>query len=426
MKISAPKITELGSFHLPNYEKIYLDNGIPVSILQSESPDVVKMEIIFQAGRYYEKNRAVAKVTASTLKEGTQSVNSSTIAERIDYLGAYLNTGSDTDIAYVQALFLGRYFKNILEIIKDILTSPGFNEDEISKYKKRQIERLKNDLSKNDILAYRYFTEHLFGEDHPYGYSTLPEDYSRVNREMILEHYNDLYVPNNCKVLLTGNINDDKIRELNQSLGSIPVNKTYSNVSNDKIVKTFPGKFRYENDRMYQTAIRIGKRMFNRHHPDFPAMYLLNTVLGGYFGARLSANIREDKGFTYGIYSTLDMWQRDGYFIINTDVGNEYLDRTIFEIYRELEILRNEPISDDELRLVRNYIKGQLLSMINGNINTLSLIKILELSKLDRDFFTGFVDKISEVTPEELLLIANNHLSADEMSEILVGSYNKN
>jgi zinc protease len=423
MNLKAPQITELSGFNLPHYDNFFLDNGIPVSVLQADGPDVVKMEIIFQAGRYYEKNKAVAKVTASTLKEGTSKMSSAHIAEQIDYFGANLTTGSDMDTSFVQTHFLGKYFKDIVGIVRSLLTDPGFHENEISKYKSRQIERLKNDLSKNDILAYRYFTERLFGDDHPYGYSTQPDDYNNVSREMILQHYNDLYVPGNCTILITGNITDDKIQWMNESLGTIKGNNEYTNIRTDKPVSALPGKFRYENDRMYQTAVRIGKKMFNRHHPDYPAMYLLNTVLGGYFGARLSANIREDKGYTYGIYSAMDMLQRDGYFIISTDVGNEYLDRTIFEIYRELEMLRREPVQADELKLVRNYIKGYMLSMINGNINTLSLIKTIELSKLPKDYFTGFVNKISEVTPEELMAMANKHLPAEEISEVLVGAF---
>ena len=117
------------------------------------------MELVFDAGRYNEKDRAVAKVTASTLKEGTKAHNSALIAEQIDYFGAHLTTGSDMDTGFVQTHFLGKYFENLLEIVKNILTNPAFDNDEIAKYKNRQIERLKNDLSKNEIIAYRYFTE---------------------------------------------------------------------------------------------------------------------------------------------------------------------------------------------------------------------------------------------------------------------------
>jgi predicted Zn-dependent peptidase len=381
------------------------------------------MELVFDAGRYNEKDRAVAKVTASTLKEGTNTYNSALIAEQIDYFGAHLTTGSDMDTGFIQTHFLGKYFENLLEIVKNVLTIPAFDDNEISKYKNRQIERLKNDLSKNEIIAYRYFTEHLYGDDHPYGYSTQPEDYSNVTREMILKHYEEHYVSNNCTILITGNIGDEKIRLLNNYFGvGIKANEKLIKPA-DKIVNTIPGKFRYENDRKYQTAIRIGKRMFNRHHPDYPAMYLLNTVLGGYFGARLSNNIREDKGYTYGIYSAMDMLRRDGYFVISTDVGNEYLEKTIFEINKELDILRNQLIGEDELKLVKNYIKGYMLSMINGNINTLSLIKTIELSNLGCDYFTNFVDKISGTTSEDLIKIANKHLPSDEITEVLVGSF---
>lgn len=418
-----PPISELDAFVLPQYEKIVLDNGIPVSLLRSPAPDIVKMSIIFNAGRYYEKQRGVAKVTSNVIKEGSSCMNSAQIAERIDYYGAYISTGSGMDTAYLEASFLGRFFEDIIKIINEILQNPVFEESELEKYKVRKVERLKIDISKNDILAYRYFTEKLYGEYHPYGYNSRPEDYMEVSREHVFDHYDRYFVPQNCLILITGNITDERIKVLNNTIGKFRKANDPNVVSpQERQAITSSGKFLYNSNRYFQTSIRIGKRICTRNHPDYPALYLLNTILGGYFGARLSTNIREDKGQTYGIYSSLEMMLRDGFLIISTNVGNEYTEQTLSEIYREIMILKTEPVPASELKMVKNYIKGSLLSMLNGNINTLNLIKTLELSKLDRSFFEQFMKLISITESEEILMLANKYFNEEEFTEVLVGS----
>lgn len=419
---SQPEIHEIEKFVLPSYERRSLDNGIPIYVLHSSEPDIFKLEIIFKAGRFYESEKAVAKITAGLLKEGSLNFSSAEIARRIDFLGASVVTGSGMDYAFIQAHFLGKYFNELIDIISEFTFHPVFDERELSKFKNRQTERLKVELSKNEVLAYRYLTEHIYGKDHPYGYSTDIQDYNFVTRQQVLDHYTKYYNSDQCTIFITGNLSDVRYKVINDTFGLMK--KSGFSLS-DNIYKTnIPqtGKFVYENDRMFQSSIRVGKKIFNRHHPDYPALYLLNTILGGYFGARLSSNIREDKGYTYGIYSALEMMEQDGYFLISTDVGNEYVEQTLIEIYKELKALRDKKVSNKELKLVKNYIKGYMLSAINGNFNTLNLIKIIELAELRSDYFTKFIDKISSFTPADLIETANKYLIEDDMTVVLVGS----
>lgn len=419
---SRPEIHEIEKFVLPSYERRYLDNGIPIYVLHSSEPDIFKLEIIFKAGRYYESEKAVAKITAGLLKEGSLNYSSAEIARRIDFLGASVVTGSGMDYAFIQAHFLGKYFNELIEIISEFIFHPLFDDKELSKFKNRQIERLKVELSKNEVLAYRYLTEHIYGKDHPYGYSTEIQNYNVVTRHQIVDHYSKYYNSEQCKIFITGNLSDERYRVINDTFSLM---RKYSSLISDNPYKSNDpetGKFVYQNDRMFQSSIRLGKKIFNRHHSDYPSLYLLNTILGGYFGARLSANIREDKGYTYGIYSALEMMEHDGYFLISTDVGNEYLEQTLIEINNELKGLRDKKVPHKELNLVKNYIKGYMLSAINGNFNTLNLIKILELAELNSDYFTIFIDKISSFTPSDLIETANKYFIDEEMTIVLVGS----
>ena len=416
-----PVINAVKEFSVPDYEIHYLDNGIPCYILKIDDPDIVKMEIIFDSGRIYEKYRAVAKSTASLLKEGTANMASSEIAETIDYYGASISTGANMDTSVIQLYALGKYFKELIPIIHEIITEPVFPEDEIEKFKRRNIDSLKIELSKNEVLAYRFLTEKIFGENHPYGYNTTEEDYLNVTREKLFDHFHSFFIPENAKIFLTGKIDKDKLDILNKNFGSIPVRSDGHKNNIIPVANSQAGKFKFENKRIHQTSIRIGKRLFNRNHPDYPGMYFLNTILGGYFGSRLSENIREDKGYTYGIYSTIDMMLKDGYFMISTDVGNEYLENTLAEIYKEIDILHTTPVSEMEMQLVKNYIKGNFLSMINGPLHSINLIKIIQLNGLDNDFFVNFLNEIDNIDSKQIMNLAKKYLDPGSFTEVLVG-----
>ena len=418
--IIKPEINKIKTVDFPAYHKISLSNGIEVSMLKVATPDIIKMDIVVNAGRYYEKDKAVAKATVNLINEGTVNMSSKEIAEKIDYYGATLNTGTNMDTSELQLFCLAKYFDDIIPLIHDILTQASFPTDEIEKYKKRNIEKLKIELSKNEVLSYRYFTEKLYGKNHPYGYNTEIRDYQRITKAQLVSHYEKFYGAENIKIFITGNIDNDKIKTLDKYLGSIKrKNNTITEIKKfNKANET--GKYRYSGKGEYQTALKIGRTLFNRSHPDYPAIYLLNTVLGGYFGSRLNTNLRENKGYTYGIYSSLDMMRHDGYFMIATEVGKHHTQATINEIYKEMSALQNNLIPENELELVKNYIKGNFLSLINGQLNTIKLIKTIETANLKSEFLTDFIDKIDNITAIELKATAKKYLNAEDMTEVLV------
>ncbi len=425
MKLETPIVHHIKTFELPRYTEVNLSNGIPVFVLQSPQPDVVRMDIVFEAGRFYEKGRAVAKTTSILLREGTSGMNSADIAKKLDYYGASLTTDASMDTAIVQIHCMGKYFADILKILDDVLKYPTFPEDELAKFKGRILEKLKVELSKNEVLAYRHFTEKLFGEDHPYGYNTMPKDYELIERKQLLQHYQSNFTADKCKIFITGNIDEHKMKLIDSTLGQINTVSDKKGIIEHKVNAPLVGITKYDSDRMHQTSIRIGRKLFNRTHQDYAGMYLLNTVFGGYFGSRLSANIREDKGYTYGIYSSIDMMLRDGYFMISTDVGSDYLAETIKEIYKEINILKTKKIDRKELQLVKNYIKGNFLSLINGNLNSLNIIKTVELAGLEKGFYTDFVDEITNTNADRILELANKYFNKKEFVEIQVGDISK-
>ncbi len=425
--LKIPEITKINSFEIPSYKSLNLQNGVPVHFLYGAFPDVIKMDIVFLAGRVTEDKRAVSKATGILIKDGVPNKTSAQIAEELDYYGATLSSTSSMDTITLSLYCLKKYFGDIWSILMDILTKPEFPDSELMKYKSREIEKLKVELTKNDVVAYRSFTENIFGERHPYGYNTLADDYKALVKEDLVNHFQKYVNLSNCKIFLTGNVSDHIIDTIDTTLGEISISSS-SKRDYPTPESTF-GKYYFHNDRPYQSSIIIGRRLFSRSNSDYPAMFLLNTILGGYFGSRLIQNIRENKGYTYGIYSSIDMLMNDGYFSISTDVGNEYIEKTLVEIYKEIDSLKNKLVGNGELELVKNYIFGNMLSLTNGNLNSINLIRKIEVLDLDKDYFSVFLQDISNTNSRDLLDVANKYLNEEDFTQIIVGNsdaYNNN
>ena len=175
-----------------------------------------------------------------------------------------------------------------------------------------------------------------------------------------------------------------------------------------------------------QSAIRIAKRTIGKSHHDFAKLHVVNTILGGYFGSRLMSNIREDKGYTYGIGSFVAPQKHDSYFGISTEVGADVSQKAINEIYKELESLRTELVSEEELNLVKSYLMGELLKSVDGPFSVAERWKGIILFDLDKSYFDNLVNTILNITPIEVRDIAERYLGSNDMYEVLVGSNNMN
>jgi predicted Zn-dependent peptidase len=170
-----------------------------------------------------------------------------------------------------------------------------------------------------------------------------------------------------------------------------------------------------------QSAIRIGRRIITRSHPDYPGLSVLNTLLGGYFGSRLMSNIREDKGYTYGIGSAVVSLSAAGYFFISTEVGADVTSAALDEIYKEVELLRREAVDQEELAMVRNYMMGSFLKGIDGPFALIDRFKTIHLSGLDYDYFDRYLRTLESIGPEELKDLAVRYFDRNDLCELVVG-----
>nr|HMP32473.1 pitrilysin family protein [Saprospiraceae bacterium] len=316
---------------LPHYTTTFLDNGIKLLEINQGTQDIVKLDIVYRGGRMIESKKLVARFTSMLLREGTSTYSSVQIANTLDFYGAVLRIANNLDHIYLSLTCLTKNFEYILPIISEIIHSPIFSEFELEKAKNNTKERLALDLSKNDIVSYRLFTEALYGSSHPYGYNTEIEDIEIINTTDLISYYNKALGSDNCFIVLAGKFNASLSDSVKKIFGNI-VKKSMPYTYENSISNALTGNITFPTKNDLQASVKIGRRMFGRHHKDYGGMYVLTTILGGYFGSRLMTSIREDLGYTYNIYSALDFMIHDGYFYIATEVGREYLNETIAEI----------------------------------------------------------------------------------------------
>jgi len=418
-RIKGPKITEIKNVSLPKVHQFELSNGIPVYEVSGGVQDVVKVEIVFQAGRPFEAKKMLSKAASYLIKEGTESRSSSEIAHNIDFYGATLRTSTNLDDSRVILFALKKYLKNVAPVVEDILHNAIFPQTELDNYITNSVQNLNIDLSKDDFRAYRILTENIFGSNHPYGYNSSEDLYNGLILDDIKRHYQSTIGAQNCSIFISGKI-DQEVRDIIENMCGGLVHKSQKEPEISLVSKG--ERFtHYHTNGSHQTAIKIGRRLFNRNHEDYSTMFFLSTLFGGFFGSRLMTNLREDKGYTYSVYAGLDDFVYDGYFYISADVGNDYVENSIKEINKELLSLIDSPVSDDEIKMVRNYLMGSLLNMLDGPFNQSQVVRSLISKRSPLDSFDKLATDLLGMTSSKLQTAAQKYFDPDSMLTVLVG-----
>ncbi|MCC6683933.1 MAG: insulinase family protein [Bacteroidia bacterium] len=415
----APEFGHITAFSFLPVVTSKTDGGVPCYFINGGSEDVVKIDFIFDAGSKRQHKTCLAAATNNLLMEGTRKNGSLEIADKLDSLGAFIQNSCSADDATISVYSLNKNIGQCLEIINEIFNEASFPEKELHTYANTQAGRLRISQKKTDYRCRRAFNAALFGAEHPYGRSANPEDFLSLQREELASFFSENYTTGGLKIICSGKITED-IRLRIHQLG-FKNNKPQTKLPDFSLKPDSNRKQFISHSDSVQSSIRIGKRMFDRTHEDYRPMQLLNLILGGYFGSRLMKNIREEKGLTYGIYSSLESFRGDGVFYISTDVNNDSRSSAVTEIYNEIERLKNEPIPPKELEIAKNYFLGAFLRGLDGAFLQSEKTKTLIDYNLKKEYYTELFNIIKETNSEKLIYLANKHLRANDFYEIICG-----
>jgi zinc protease len=302
-----------------------------------------------------------------------------------------------------------------------MITDAAFLEEELSTYKQNSKQRLSVNLKKSEFVAARLIDAYVYGNNHPYGTYSVAEDIDALNTAQLKEFYNEYYLNGTCVIFVSGKLPHNLQEQLNNNFGALSLQANNQALPTRNIEPATQKKYRIQNDvDGVQGAIRIARHFPNRHHPDFMKVMVLNTLFGGYFGSRLMSNIREDKGYTYGIHSYVQNHLQQTAWMISTDAGKDVSEATIEEVYKEMKLLTEELVEEEELLLVRNYLIGTILGDLDGPFQIMGRWKNIILNNLDEKYFYNSVETIKTITAEELRELAKKYLNPDDFYELIV------
>lgn len=417
----APPIVDAVNFHLllKPYRKMVLKNGVEVYCIDAGAEEVMSLEWVFFAGNSWEKQNLVAASTNFLLKNGTSRHSAFQINEHFDYYGSYFNRACYNETATLSLHTLSKYLKELLPMVRELITDSVLPQEELDIYRQNMKQRLKVNLRKNDFVAGRLIDVYLFGEQHPYGKFSKAEDFDALQREQLLEFYRNYYQNGQLIIFAAGKLPADLEQQLNEQFGDLPVQKRPTPVH--AITPASEKTYRITNDPDgVQGSIRMARPFPSRHHPDFIRTQVLNTLFGGFFGSRLMLNIREDKGYTYGIQSYLVNHLQESAWMISTEAGRDVAEAAIEEVKKEMNLLRNEKVDEEELLLVKNYMMGGLLAELDGPFQIIARWKNIVLHQLEHDYFQRSVDTIRNITADELQELAQRYLDPESFYDLIV------
>ena len=397
-----------------------LANGIPVYTINAGETELVRIEFIFENVNWDVRQPLQAVAVNGLINNGTKTLTAKEIAEKIDYYGAFLQTDYSADHTTITLYSLTKHLPSVLPIVWSILNESVFPQHELDIYKQTQKQKLQVSLQKNDYLARKTFAHAIFGNT-AYGSDINLADYDQLQQQDLLAYYKAAFQPKNCTVVVAGKFVNEDFKVLDQVFGG-----QWNNAAEfSKISFQFPvskGEDLYiEKPEALQSAIRMGNLSINRTHEDFPALQILNCVFGGYFGSRLMNNIREDKGYTYGIGSGIASLKHAGYLFLATEVGADVCANALTEIEKEINLLRTDLIGDEELGLVRNYMLGSLLGSLENAFSHADKFKNIYFAGLDYSYYDNYINTVKNITAEELKVIANRYLDWNAMTRVVVG-----
>ncbi len=408
-------------FKLPPITTEKLDNGLPLYWLDAGVQDLVQIDWIFPAGLWFEQKASVAHATAGLLKNGTSKHTSEQIHEALEFYGAQVKVSAGNDYATITLYSLTKHLSVLLPMVYEIITDATFPAHELEIHKQNAIQRLLVNLRQCEFVANQQIDAMLFGADHPYGRYSKKENIQELQREDVVTFYRNHYNLAGAQMFMAGKVGPKEVKSINDIFGKLPLIITEAK----PLLFPAPGSteriHKINNDpNGVQGAIRIARLFPNRHHPDYAPMVVLNTLFGGYFGSRLMSNIREDKGYTYGIYSSLSPEINGGSMVIHSETGRDVVEAAIKEVYHEMEVLCNEVADEGELLLVKNYLLGGLLGDLDGPFSILQRWRTLILNGFTEEYFYNNIRTYKTITAKELQLLAQKYYNVSDFYEVVV------
>lgn len=424
-RTKAPKVKSNTEYNFLTAETQYLKNGVPLHVINSGEQEVMRLQLVFNAGSIYQDKAIVAAAVNELILEGTKKHSSEEISNLFENKGAFIDTELSSDNASINLYCLSSVnriseLKELLFLLKEVIQEAIFPEEEIKHFVQVKRQNFSVNSKRVAFVARNNFLAFLLGSKHAYANKVESEDFDNLTREDLLNFYERFYLKGALEIYVSGKVD----RKVQQLIKEVFDDCVYNKVEGDKLLEfSLPeiSEKRIPIQSVLQTAIRMGCPVIDKKHPDFIPLYVANTILGGYFGSRLMNNIREDKGFTYGIQSSIIVQQDLAYFMIATEVGEQHKEATMHEIKKELDLLSDNLVGTAELNLVKNYLRGSILKNFDGAFAAMDRFRSVNQLQLKDTYYYDLLKGIEAVEPEDIQFVSRKYLNWNKIKSIIVG-----
>ncbi len=417
-----PPIKNIDSIQLLPLQKSAFSNGFPLYYISSSS-DIIQLSFLFKAGWNYQTKKLLADTFASLINNGTLKHSSKEIAEQLEYYGVFVDVQPSAIYTKLQFTLLKKNLSFVLPLLEEIIKYANFPQEELDIYIRNQSEQYQTKIKNVNILAQWHYSKIIYGNNHPFNKFHLPQDYQEISRDDLLTFFNTHIHPKNGFIFISGDIDSSVIELLNQHFGKETFHQ--SQYTFDEVI---PQPNSYEEHCIIelpdalQSAIRVGMVLPLTHqNNDYIDFVIANTLFGGYFGSRLMSVIREEKGFTYGIYSSLTTYNSFSVFTISSEVKSETTKECIDEILNQIEVLQNTPPDEEELQIVKNYLSGEILDNTDGILKQDTVWKSIITKHLSHDYYNQFLQRIKTIQAEDISKVFQKYISIPQLKKCVVG-----
>lgn len=422
---NAPDVKDFGLLNIPNCRQLILDNGIKLNIIDHGEFDVNRLTISWIGGAYDVESFASLMLACDLMREGSKYHTGAEIAEILDFNGAWLRSNHHSHHTALTLHSLNSKFNEVLPIIIESTISPTFPQQEFEINKEKIARRKELNLSKVAYLSNQSNHRLIYGIDHPCAKDETPSDVRNLTINDIKSTHNDIFVADGCELFLAGRITPSIEDSLNNWFGNLPTNKPHIN---QIIIPISPSKQKVDiihTDNALQCAITMSIPTIPRSHPDYIDLRYVIMALGGYFGSRLMTNIREDKGYTYGISAALLGNWEGGVATISTQCDNSYANAVIDEVKKEIEYLKLDNFNNEELIRLKRYAMTQVAGTLDSPFSIMDYYENMRHVLTPSDYFFAIQQSLNNLSSKRISELAKKYLNTDELRISIAGDENK-
>lgn len=424
-----PIVGDARDFKFPDYHKEILPNGIKIFVIEDKKLPLVTIKFLVKSGAYKDEifgieKSGLASITSDLLVKGTDEMNAVKIAELIDYYGASIASGCDYDASFLSLTSLEKFFPKLFDIVSDLIMNSAFMEEEIEREKQQIKNSLLSYLDEGSFLSERIYKKNIYLNS-PYKLNIEGniKTIEKLSRDDIKSFFNKFYKPENIIIAIVGDINSDSALNLvkskfeNWRLKYEGISKNYSESLNEcnKV-------FAVEKKGAVQSDILVGHLGVKRNNPDFIPLVVMNTLLGGFFTSRINKNLREVNGYTYGARSYFNFRKYLGDFCVETNVENSLTYKAVKEIIFELNKLKEENITAEELTTVKKYLTGSFPLQLETSNAIANKILNLEVYDIEENFYDTYISKINSVSVKDVRNVAEKYIHPDKLVISIAGN----